>query len=212
MGRGAGSGESGFLTAFYVTLVPAIDAGVHLRRPAGRDLLGIAIATAGIGCIVIDPARGSLTIGLGPALVAISAFFWAAQIVAVGRVAAEADPAVLATIQGGVAALVSAAALPLVREKPVVWSADFFASVFFLGYVACALGFAVQAWAQKKMPPTRAAILFSPEPVFAALCGWWFRDELFGARQWVGALLVAGAVALALGLFRRRTAPGTTAA
>ena len=200
----AGTGDSGFLTAFYVTLVPIIDAAVHRRWPTRRDVAALVLATSGIALIAIDPAK----IDPGPALVAFSAVFWAAQIVAVGRVAGGADPAVLSTIQVAVIAVVAAAGLVVAPERPVVWSWDLAASIFFLGYVTCALGFAVQAWAQRKLPPTRAAILFTPEPLFAALAGWWFRDETFGTRKFAGAALILAAVVLTLIPARRRDGPG----
>lgn len=198
--QSASTGDGGFLTAFYVTLVPVFDALVHRKWPARRDVVALTVATAGIALIAIDPAK----IDPGPALVAFSAVFWAAQIVAVGRVARGADPSVLAAIQLVVIAAVAGAGLLLAPERPVVWSWDLAASVFFLGYVTCALGFAVQAWAQRKLPPTRTAVLFTPEPVFAALAGWWFRDESFGARKFAGAALILAAVALTLAPSRHR--------
>ena len=212
--RTAGSGESAFLTAFYVTLVPILDAAVHRRWPSARDTVALSVATVGIGLIAVNPGA-RLHLGWGESLVALSAVFWAAQIVVVGRVAATADPGALAVIQIGVIAVVATAALPFFPEKPVRWSGELVSSIFFLGYVTCALAFAVQAWAQRKIPPTRAAILFSPEPVFAALAGWWFREESFGPRQLTGAALVVAAVVLVLLPPRRRgdaAGPVTSAA
>lgn len=200
----ASPGEGGFLTAFYVALVPVIEAAVFRRAPARRNVVLLGVATAGIFFIAVDPAATGGPFSVGSILLASSAVFWAAQIVVVGRAAAAADPAALATIQVAVIAVLAAAALPFVGEKPVVWSRDLGMSVFFLGYVTCALAFAAQAWAQKLIAPTRVAILFSPEPVFAALAGWYFVDEAFGPRKLAGAALVLTAVALALVPSRRR--------
>jgi drug/metabolite transporter (DMT)-like permease len=194
--RTAGAGAGGFVTAFYVSLVPMIDAAVFRRRPSLRDVAGLLIASAGIALIVLDAER--LTLSPGEVLIALSAFCWAGQIVVVGHVAQRADAAVLATIQLGVLAVVCAAALPLTSEKPVAWNWHLVAAIFFLGYVACALGFTVQAWAQRKFPPTRTAILFCAEPVFAACFGWWLQDETFGPRKLAGAAIVLVAVGLAL--------------
>jgi drug/metabolite transporter (DMT)-like permease len=194
--RTAGAGVGGFLTALYVVLVPVIDAAVFRRWPRLRDVAGLLVAAVGLGLITLDPDR--LGLASGEALVAVSAFFWAGQIVLVGRVAARVDPATLSTLQLVVVTVVASAALPFVGEKPVHWSGDLVSAIFFLGYVTCALGFAVQVWAQRRFPPTRTAIVFSAEPVFAAFFGWWFQDEVFGPRKLAGAGFVLAAVALAL--------------
>ena len=206
--RTAGSGDGAFLTAFYVTLVPILDAVVHRRIPAAKDLIAVALATVGIGLIVVEPGAHVL-LGTGELLIVLSAFFWAGQIVVVGRVAASADPAALAVIQVGVTAVVAAACVPFSGEGAPDWSRGLFPSVFFLGYVTCALAFAVQGWAQQKLAPTRMAVLFAPEPVFAAFAGWWFRDERFGAREFSGAALVTVAVLLVLVTPERRSTRGS---
>lgn len=220
----AGSGEGGFLTAFSVVLVPVIEAAVRRRRPSARDIVLLAVAAAGMTMLAADPSKAGPLLAWGPALVALASVFWAAQIVTVGHVAADADAATLATIQVAVVAAASwlwlgaaaagAALWPDVvqTERAVAWSWDLGASVFFLGYVTCALAFAVQAWVQRRLSPTRTAILFSPEPVFAALAGRWFLDEQFGPQQFAGGALVLVAVALAVLPPRRRAeAPGAVA-
>ena len=194
--RTAGAGAGGFITAFYVPLVPILDTALFRKWPGLRDVLGLVVAGIGLALITLGPGR--LTLGGGETLIALSAFCWAAQIVVVGRVAPRVDAPTLSTLQILVLTLISAAALPFVGEKPVRWSADFLAAIFFLGYVTCALGFAVQVWAQRKFPPARTAILFSAEPVFAAFFGWWLQDEVFAGRKLVGAGFVLAAIALAL--------------
>lgn len=194
--RTADAGTSGFVTAGYIPIVPLIEGALFRRRPGRRDLLALVLATAGLAFVSLRP--GTLRLGEGELLVALSGVFWAAQIVLCGRVAGSVDPPTFASIQIGVVAVIAGAVLPFADERPVEWSGEFVTAVFFLGYVTCALAFAVQGWAQRKFAPTRMAILFSPEPVFAALAGWWFKDEPFPPRKLVGGALVVGAVVLAL--------------
>jgi drug/metabolite transporter (DMT)-like permease len=59
--------------------------------------------------------------------------------------------------------------------------------------VATALVFAVQTWAQRHTPASRAALLFALEPVFAALAAFAFAGERLGGRALAGsALILAG--------------------
>jgi drug/metabolite transporter (DMT)-like permease len=196
----AASGKSGFLTAFYLTLVPIFEGLVYRRLPLRRDLLALLVATVGIAVMVL---REDLTLSFGEGFVAVSAIFWAAQIVVVGRVAERVDPLRLAVIQMLVVAVAVGAGWATRREAPVRWTAEFVSAVVFLGVVTNAVGFLGQAWAQKRVPPTRTAVLFSAEPVFAAFFGVILVGEKFGPWDVAGAALVMIAVALTI----RRPAP-----
>jgi drug/metabolite transporter (DMT)-like permease len=54
--------------------------------------------------------------------------------------------------------------------------------------------FAIQVWAQKRLPAPRVALIFSLEPLFAAWLAWLFLDEHLSGRGWVGSILIVGAV------------------
>src|SRR6185295_18732529 len=111
---------------------------------------------------------------------------WAAQIVVVGRVADRADPLRMAAIQLLVVAVAAGVGAALSPTSRVHWIGTFVASVLFLGVVTNALGFLAQAWGQRRVSPTRTAVLFAPEPVFAAAFGVWLAHEKFGRREIVG--------------------------
>jgi drug/metabolite transporter (DMT)-like permease len=201
----AGSGKSGFLTAFYVSLVPLVEALVYRRLPPKRDLLALLVASAGISVMVL---RADLSLSLGEGVVALSAFCWAAQIVVVGRVAERVDALRLAAIQLTVLTVVGGVGAALTTERPVEWTGELVWAVVFLGVVTNALGFLVQAWGQKRVPPTRTAILFSAEPVVAATFGVVLVGERFEAQDIAGAALVLAAVALTIWKPRPDVAPG----
>jgi drug/metabolite transporter (DMT)-like permease len=200
----ADAGKSGFLTAFYVALVPACEAVVYRRLPVRRDVLALCVATAGIALIVL---KSDLTLDLAEALVALSAIAWASHIVVVGRVARRVDPVRIAAVQMLVLAVVGAVGVVARDDAAPRWSGEFVAWILFLGVVTNALGFLVQAWGQQRVPPTRTAILFSGEPVFAALFGLWLAGETFGLRDLCGAALVMAAVAFTVLLPRNEPVP-----
>ena len=200
----ADAGKSGFLTAFYVVLVPACEGVVYRRLPAGRDVIALLVATAGIGLMVL---KRDLTLDPAEGVVALSAIAWAMHIVVVGRVAERVDPLRLAAVQMLVLALVGNVGMLANGEPAPRWSGGFIASILFLGIVTNGLGFLVQAWGQRRVPPTRTAILFSGEPVFAAAFGVWLADESFGKRDLAGAALVMAAVAFTLFLPRNEPSP-----
>jgi drug/metabolite transporter (DMT)-like permease len=197
-------GKSAFITAFYVALVPAFEALVYRRLPIRRDLAALAVATAGIAVMVL---RDDLTLSLAEGLVAVASLCWAGHIVVVGRVAERVDPIRLAAIQMLVLVVVGVAGAAWSHDPPVRWSGGLVAEMLFLGIVTNALGFLVQAWGQKRVPPTRTAVLFSGEPVFAAFFGFWLAGETFGWRDAAGAALVMAAVAMTVWMPRPDVAP-----
>jgi drug/metabolite transporter (DMT)-like permease len=71
------------------------------------------------------------------------------------------------------------------------------ASVLYMALFAGAGALIGQTWAQAHLPATRAAIIMSMEPVFAALFAVMFGGESATARMIFGGLLVLSAMLLA---------------
>lgn len=199
----AGAGKSGFLAQFYVALVPFLQAAVFRRLPAWSDVGSLALATSGIAVMVVRPG---VAISAGEVLVALAAVPWAVQIVLVGRVAQRIDPIRIAAIQVGVIAVVTGASLLFVHEPMPVWRPALVGHLVYLGVLASAAGFLVQAWAQRRVSPTRTAVLLCGQPVFAVLFAAWLTGEQFDLRDAAGAVLIMAAVVLTV-VMQRNDAP-----
>jgi drug/metabolite transporter (DMT)-like permease len=70
-----------------------------------------------------------------------------------------------------------------------VWSA-----LLVTSFVASALGFFVQTYAQRHAPPARTALILASEPAFAGLFAYLLKGERLGALDWVGATLILAAI------------------
>ncbi len=120
--------------------------------------------------------------------------------------AARHDPVRLAVTQIiAVAAMATAAAFlfetPRLDLPALTWGA-----IGFTGAVATSFVFTLQVYVQRFTTPTRTALLFSLEPVFAALFGWWWAGEVLGPKQLLGgALILAGMILAELGGARDET-------
>ena len=62
------------------------------------------------------------------------------------------------------------------------------------GIIATAIAILIMVWAQQILSPSQTALIFSLEPVFAALFSWILISELLGFWGWIGGLLVVFAV------------------
>ena len=182
---------SGFVTGMYVVFTPLLGA-VLLRARIGRTVwVAVALATAGLAALSLQ----GLAVGTGEALTLASALLYGVHIVGLGlwssaRSAIGLTVAQLLTITVvcGVGAVPGGLVLPQS-------GGDWFALVY-MALVAGALALIVQTWAQAHLAATRAAIIMTMEPVFAALFAVLFGGERLGPRVLVGGGLVLAAMYL----------------
>jgi drug/metabolite transporter (DMT)-like permease len=88
------------------------------------------------------------------------------------------------------------------HSTPMFWGA-----VAVTGVVASAVAISLQAWAQARTSPVRAALIFSLEPVFAAGLSAGLGQEVLTAREVLGgAVIVVGVLVGELGGARRSAA------
>ncbi len=69
--------------------------------------------------------------------------------------------------------------------------------------LATALAFYVQARAQQYTTANRAALIFSLEPLFAALFAYWLLGDVLTVREWIGGSLILAGILVS----EIRTAP-----
>lgn len=87
----------------------------------------------------------------------------------------------------------------------VEWTPKLLLLLGYLGFLATALGIAVQSKVQHRIPATQAALLFALQPLFAAVIAWASLGDRMGPLQLVGGVtIVAGVVLTSLD----RRAPG----
>jgi len=63
--------------------------------------------------------------------------------------------------------------------------------------LASAVGLLFQIWAQRVIPPARAAVIYTMESPFAAVFGIAMLGEHLTGRGWVGAALILGGMLVA---------------
>ena len=187
---------SGFLTGLYVVMTPVIEAVLLRARVSQRVWLAVALATAGLGVLTIAPGVGSTPFGWGEGLTILSALAYAAHIVYTGRVTNPDNALQLSTIQALViAALCIVFALPGGIALPTQ-AADWLA-VGYLAVITGALAIVLQVWAQARVEATRAAVIMSSEPIWAAFFAILAGQEAFSYRTLIGGAALVAAMVLA---------------
>lgn len=154
---------SGFITGLYVVATPLLAAVLLRTRINGLTWAAVALATGGLAVLTLD----GIALGYGEAITLVAAVLYALHIVALGAWSTAEDALGMSITQVLVIALIClVATVPDGLVLPA--TAGDWLSVLYMALVAGALALVAQTWAQAHLAPTRAAIVMSMEPVFAA--------------------------------------------
>lgn len=191
---------SGFVTGLYVVATPLLAALLLRTRLTWQTWAAVALALVGLGVLTLD----GFSIGYGEAITLLGSVMFAVHIVGLG---AWADPdqalgmaiVVIAVICG----LATAPGGVVLPSTGTDWW-----SVLYMALIAGALAMICQTWAQARLTPTRAAIIMSSEPVYAAGFAVVLGGEALTWRILVGgAIVLTAMLVVELGPAEQRTEP-----
>lgn len=205
---------SGLLAGLIVPLV-ALGGFLFFRAHMGRlSLCGLALAIVGIAaiCWPADAAPGAAKDTLRGILLQVgSSISYAGHVLLLSRFGRSAPIAAFATWQLVFVAImgtVMAMATGGFAKDPVAgipWTGELLFAIGYLGVLATAVGIGVQSKVQHRIPPTHLALLFSLQPLFAAVFGWALQGDRLGEAQLAGGgLIVLGVVVTSLDRSRGR--------
>ncbi|MDF2416157.1 EamA family transporter [Acinetobacter beijerinckii] len=164
------SSESAFLTALYVPLVPVLMWVIFQKRPSLMTWIGTALAFIGL-VLLTGNGISKISLSYGQTLTLICAFVIALEIILIGYFAGKVNLRRVTVIQLAVASLLSFCSMPLVGEHSIpAFSWQLLVVALGLGLASALIQF-VMNWAQRMVDPTRAAIIYAGEPVWAGVFG-----------------------------------------
>lgn len=185
--------NSGFITGLFVIFVPVFMLLFFRKPPTTGQWFSSVLALIGLWKLT----GGITSVNFGDVITLVAAATYAAHLLATDKyVRADADAVVLAFHQfwmTGAMALVFCLAtgrpLAVVGERAG-------GTIAFLAAIPTLSAFFIQMWAQRFTAPVKVSLIFSLEPVFAALFAWTLGGERFvPARAAGGGLIVAAMMA-----------------
>jgi drug/metabolite transporter (DMT)-like permease len=188
--------RSGFLTGTLVVLVPLIELAVFRKRPALPAAIGVLLAFVGMTVLSAPWSNTSSATAVGDALTLACALVFAAQIVALGRIAPRHPVLPLLFLQLATIGALAALAGPVVDAQQFSGTPRLWLALLYLAVFATLLAFGIQTWAQKILPPVRVALISALEPVFAALWAALLIGERLTLRELTGGALIVLGVAV----------------
>ncbi len=196
------SAKGAFIASFYVPLVPILEAILHKVRPSRSAIAGVTLSF--LGLIVISMHGDlSLSIGLGEILVFVSAIASSMQIILISRFKHHGGAIALCAVQLLIVMCVSLAFVPLESHEKI--SSIAVTIGILMGLFATAGAILTMNWAQRKVTPIRATVIYALESVWAACFGAMAGEPITRMTVIGGGLIIAGIlVSEAMPFIRRR--------
>lgn len=181
--------KAGFITGLSVVLVPIISYLFIKEKINRNSVIGVIFAVVGLWLLNYN---SSYNFNLGDFLVLLCAVSFAMHIISVGLFTKKMDYVLLVIVQLATVFVLSLL-MALFFERPDIhlsYSFNVWWSIILTGVFATALAFYMQNRFQRYSTATKTAIIFSGEPIFAAVFAYLLLGEKVGLIAWIGGLLI----------------------
>lgn len=188
------SANAGFLTGLGVVWVPLM-AGPILKKPAAfGSKIGVGLALVGLFLLTWHTPW---TINFGDLLVVICSVFVALHIIGLDAFTKGYDARALTFVQ--ITTMAVLGCIGSLAFEPTSWPTEWTSSLISAFIITAVFATAYAFWAmttfQNRTTPTRAALIYTLEPVFAAIFSVWLAGDRLSAIGWFGgAMIVFGMV------------------
>jgi drug/metabolite transporter (DMT)-like permease len=205
--RESSASAAAFLIGTYVVATPVFDRLLYGVRTTRTAVGGAVLALGGLAVF----ASGGTVSALGLILCVAAAVLYAVQISTVGAWVPQRNIWGFTTLT--VAAITVVVALPAgVRGLEVPTSPPDWLRLLYLALVAGVAGVAMQAWSQRRLAATEAAVILVMEPMWAAGLAALFTTETLSPQLMLGgAVLLVANLVVASGTRRGAPEPSTHA-
>jgi drug/metabolite transporter (DMT)-like permease len=176
------AGNSGFLTGLYIVLVPLLSAAWYRRWPRRREFLGIVAATCGLVLMTYPSLDVHHHMNHGDTLTVGCAVAFACHLLVLGHYSQRGLFEAVAL--GQIICTAALSTVSLIAEPPrATWTGGLVFAIVLTSLFATAIAFALQTWGQRFTTPSRTALIFALEPVFALVAAVLVGGERF---TWAG--------------------------
>ncbi|MBU8891537.1 MAG: DMT family transporter [Bacteroidales bacterium] len=181
------TGHSAFITSSAVIIVPFLMFFLYKSKLFKIEILAVAIVFAGLFLLTYD---FETSINPGDLITIITAITYAVHVVLAGRYVKKSDTLSIITYQFFAASIVSLIAWLFTDNLSVEISMKAGFSLLYLGLIGTLFCYFITVWVQKYVSSLKVVIIFSLEPVFAAIFGYFIIHEILNIRELAGALLI----------------------
>ncbi|MCK5028818.1 MAG: EamA family transporter [Bacteroidales bacterium] len=185
------TGHSAFITSSAVIIVPFLLFFFYKSKLFKIDNFAVAIVFAGLFLLTYD---FDTKINPGDLITTITAATYAIHVVLAGRYVKKSDTLSIITYQFFAASVVSIIAWLFTDQYSIEISMKAGFSLLYLGLIGTLFCYFVTVWVQKYVSSLKVVIIFSLEPVFAAIFGYFIIQEILNLKELIGASLILAGV------------------
>lgn len=179
--------KSAFFTGMLVIFTPLFQFFLEKRLPKLGNAFGIILAVIGL-YLLTSPAGSHFNIG--DAVTLICAFLFGWYIVYLDIASQDSNRNHLIFVQFFVSSIAGTVAFLLFEEPHITFSDQIIFALIYLTLFSNLGASWVQNLFQGDTTPTRAAVIFTLEPVIAATFAYFVRNEVLGITGIIGATVI----------------------
>jgi drug/metabolite transporter (DMT)-like permease len=201
--------NAAFITGLSVVLVPIFVCSIDRKLPKAMQIMAVVLAFAGLVLLTLRPGFG---FNAGDMWTLLCAVTFGIHLIMISRLVKKIDVPMFVVTQFLTVAVISAAIGLLfngqivISDQFVVWRAILFCAIFASAYM-----YTAQAHFQRYITEIKAAIIYSFEPLFAAVMAFLYLGEMLTPQAIIGGLLIfIGMLLSELKLKSKTALPGAT--
>ena len=198
--------KSAFITSLLVVFAPILQLILEAKPPKKGNVVGVILVSCGLYVLTAPQGAG---FSLGDALTLGAAILYALYLVYLDMITRHHSFMQLTFLQIGITALLASGSLYILEKPYFHWTWDLLLALAYLAILATLLALYLITRHQRQTTPTRSAVIFSLEPVFAALFSYLMLGEKLGSVTLAGAgIILAGLLISELSdaLFKEKSA------
>lgn len=182
--------NSGFITGLFIIFIPVFMFLFRREKPARLQVVSALLAIAGLWLLT----GGVSGFNLGDALTLAAAAAYSAHLIMTDKyVKADADAVLLVFHQFWMVSAISFGLALLRGSSLAVANVNGWGVILFLAVFPTLTAFFIQMLAQRHSEPFKVGLIFTLEPLFAAVFAWtWGGEEFVPASAAGGLLIVSG--------------------
>lgn len=196
--QGTSISRAGVLNNVFVLFIPVITKIIWRDRIGRVNMAGIALAVAGI---VLLATGGGAGFNRGDIISTFCAFMIACHIISVSKVLKNDDVFLITLVQFATVSLIAGTATLLLPLPAFSVTTSAVMSVVYCAVFPTVFCFTLQNIYQRYVTPTRAGLIYTLDPVWSLIAGFFVLGERLNGREWLGCGIIFLAALLPL-LFR----------
>ena len=190
-----GSAESAFITSTTVIIILLLLPLFKLGKPHGLEVVAVAVCLLGV---YILTGASLHNINTADGLTFICAITTALSVLFLQKISHKIDDFVLfAFIQIVFAGMIPTVSSVVHHQTHADWNLTLCSGLLFCAIFATAITFFIQSRYQQYTDPTKVGLIFTLEPVFAAIFAFSFNHEKLSASLLIGGAIILMSLLLA---------------